>query len=98
MPLVQGFSQVVAMPRAILKKGRVYLIEPLPPEWSAGMELRVEKSLLKANGRAGRSSDEWMDEVEALAAKIPAGQDDSLAAAIKQVRQEAKELARKGKR
>jgi hypothetical protein len=67
-------------------------------EWKEGTELRIERSRSRANGRAGRSSDEWMDKVEALAAKIHAGEDDHLAAAIRQVREEAKELARKGKR
>jgi hypothetical protein len=39
-----------------------------------------------------------MDEVEALAARIPAGEDDKLLAAVTQIREQAKDLARKGKR
>ncbi len=30
------------MPRAVLKDGVIYPLEPLPPEWKNGMELRVE--------------------------------------------------------
>jgi hypothetical protein len=86
------------MPRATLKKGVIQLIDPLPPEWGEGTELRVEKSGKRANGNVMQSTDQWMDEVERLAAKIPAGEDDNLVAAVAKLRQEAKELARKGKR
>ena len=30
------------MPRAILKDGVIYPLDPLPPNWRNGMELRVE--------------------------------------------------------
>ena len=86
------------MPRAVLKNGVIYPVEPLPPEWRDGTELQVERSSEGVNGTAGESTDRWMDEVEALAARIPAGEDDKLLAAITQIRQEAKDLARKGKR
>jgi hypothetical protein len=86
------------MLRAVLKKGVIHLVEPLPPEWREGTELRVEKYSAITNGSARQSTDQWMDEVEALAAKTPAGEDDKLVAAVRQVRHEAKELARKGKR
>jgi hypothetical protein len=76
----------------------IHLVEPLPPEWREGTALSVEKYSAIANGSAGQSTDQWMDEVEALAAKTPAGEDDKLVAAVRQVRQEAKKLARKGKR
>jgi hypothetical protein len=77
------------MLRAVLKKGRIHLVEPLPPEWREGTEVRIEKSSTAINGNAGESTDQWMDEVEALAAKTPAGEDDKLVAAVRQVRQEA---------
>jgi hypothetical protein len=86
------------MPRAVLKKGAIHLVEPLPPEWRDGTELRVEKPSEDANGSTAQTADQWMDEVEALAAKTPRREDGKLVAAIGQLRQEAKELARKGKR
>jgi hypothetical protein len=78
------------MPRAVLKNGVVYPIEPLPPGWGDGTELQLEKSPPGANGSSGQSTDQWMDEVEALASKIPTGEDDKLAAAVRQLRRQAK--------
>jgi uncharacterized protein YegJ (DUF2314 family) len=82
------------MPRAVLKKGVNHLVEPLPPEWREGTELRVERTPVGANGSAGRSTDERMDEVQALAGKPSAGEDDKLQAVVARIRQEAKERAR----
>jgi hypothetical protein len=86
------------MPRAVLRKGAICLVEPVPPDWRDGTELRVEKSSDNGNGATAPSTDQWMDEVEAQAARIPAGEDDKLADAIAEIRQQAKDLARKGKR
>jgi hypothetical protein len=82
------------MPRAVLKKGRIHPVEPLPPDWQDGVELRIEKSSAASERRAGRSTDEWMDGVERLAAKIPGKEDEELEAAIRKIRQQAKALAR----
>ena len=29
------------MPKAVLKNGMIYPLEPLPPEWTEGQELRA---------------------------------------------------------
>jgi hypothetical protein len=84
------------MPRAILKKGLIYPIEPLPADWQDGTGLAVEK-LDDASGDLDKAANRWMDEVEALAAKIPDGEDEKLTSAIVEIRRQSKELARKGK-
>jgi hypothetical protein len=86
------------MPRAVLRNGVICSVEPLPVDWQDGTELQVERSSAGAQSSTASSTDQWMDEVEALAAKIPAGQDDKLVSAIAQLRQQAKDLARQGKR
>jgi len=92
------YRRSLVMPRAVLKKSVIHLVEPLPPEWREGTELHVEKTSAGASGSAGQSTDEWMDDVEALAAKTPDGEDDKLQAAVTRLRQEAKERARKAMR
>jgi hypothetical protein len=87
-------AKETVMPRAVLKNGVIYPIEPLPEDWQDGLELRVEKS----TGEKGKSTNQWMNEVEASAAKIPRGEDDKLVAAIADLRRQAKALASKGKR
>jgi hypothetical protein len=74
------------MPRAVLKNGVIRLVEPLPPEWRDGTELQVERSSEGVNVTVEESTDRWMDEVEALAARIPAGDDEKLVAAIAFIR------------
>jgi hypothetical protein len=86
------------MRRAVLKKGTIRLVEPLPRDWQEGTELVVEKAPEADDGSAGQATDQWMDEVEALAAKTTAADHDKLQAAINEVRKQAKQLARKGKR
>jgi phosphoserine phosphatase len=73
------------------------MVEPLPAEWRDGTQLRVEPMSASPSGH-NRSADQWMDEVEALASRIPKSEDAKLIAAVKKIRQEARELARKGKR
>jgi hypothetical protein len=84
------------MPRAVLKQGVIHPIEPLPPDWPEGAEVVVER--LRSTGNGRQSTDQWMDEVESLAALIPPGEDEKLEEAIKQIRRQAKDLAGRGKR
>jgi hypothetical protein len=83
------------MTKAIVRNGEIRLLEPLPPDWREGTELRVE--LLNPSVDAS-ATDRWMDEVEALAAQQDPRDDAIIDEAIAAIRQEAKELARKGKR
>src|SRR5437016_2245247 len=45
------------MPKAVLKNGVIYPLEPLPPEWADGRELRVES----AEEDEDRDFDSWYD-------------------------------------
>ncbi len=83
------------MTKAIVKNGVIYPLEPLPPEWRDGTELRVE---LLNPGDTISATDRWMDEVEALVAQIDPADDAIFGKAIAAIRNEAKELARKWKR
>src|SRR5262245_17968061 len=84
------------MPRAILKNGSICPTEPLPPDWTEGTELTVERSP-ETNGAARPTTDKWMDKVEELAREGDSSSDDQLIAALAEIRQQAKELARRGK-
>ena len=86
------------MPRALLKNGVIYPVDPLPADWRDGTELTVEKSRPADNGSPGHPTDQWMNEVESMASKIPAGEDKKLDSAIARLRKQAEDLARKGKR
>lgn len=86
------------MTRAVLQKGVIYPLEPLPPDWEDGIEVNVEKIPARiANGSPAHPTEQWMDEVEACAAHIPEEEDERLGASLAQIRQQAKELARQGK-
>jgi hypothetical protein len=80
-----------AMPRAILKDGVIYPIEPLPPEWADGRELVIEEAKSEAADRIDRC----YDEIEAIAAGMDPRDDERLMRAVAQVRREAKEVARR---
>ncbi len=87
------------MPRAVLNKGIIYPIEPLPADWRDGTELILEKLPVESDkGSTAQSVDEWMNDVDALAAQGIPEDDKKLAEAIALIRQQAKDLARQGKR
>jgi hypothetical protein len=82
--------------KAILKNGLIYPKEPVPKDWPEGAELEVARKKSRVAKRKKKSRiDQWMDRVEAQAAKIKAGSDDELDKAIQAVRLKNKELARK---
>ncbi len=82
------------MPRAVLKNGVIYPVEPLPPDWSDGTELSVEKTAPPSENGKSRT-DEWMDQVEASAALIDPADDERLMAAVAAFRAQDRELARR---
>jgi hypothetical protein len=52
-----------AMPKAVLKNGVIYPVEPLPPEWADGQELRVEAA---ADEDEDQDLEAWYNEFQAL--------------------------------
>jgi len=51
------------MPRAVLKNGVICPLEPLPPEWADGRELRVESAI---DDDEDQDLDAWYQELEAM--------------------------------
>jgi hypothetical protein len=74
------------MPRAILRNGVIYPVEPLPPEWADGRELWVEE----ARPETPEEIDKWAEEMNALAAEIDPADEKRLHDAIAEVRRQFK--------
>lgn len=83
------------MPRAVLKNGVIYPVEPLPSDWSDGTELSVEKTAPPPNETRKSRTDEWMDRVEALAAGNNPEDDERLMAAVAEIRAQDRALAKR---
>jgi len=82
-PVAETIFQTAA---ALPEPERVLLVE------------RLMETLPKGADHVSERTDEWMNEVEAAAAESDAEDDERLTQAIAAVRQQAKELARQGKR
>jgi hypothetical protein len=80
------------MPRAILKDGVLYPLEPLPPEWKEGQELIVD--LAPAHDMSPEEVDRWAEEMDAVCAEIDPEDEARLQAAIDEHRRWAKEWMR----
>ncbi len=76
------------MPRVVLKNGVLCPLEPLPPEWADGRELRVEDT--EEPAAALDADDECFERLEAAAKQISPQDIEKLEAALK----EADELAK----
>jgi len=83
------------MIKAIVKNGVVVPRDPLPLDWQEGTEVDVEKSTNGTCEHGTHPTDEWMNEVEAIARQGDPADDLRLEAAIQDVRRREKELARK---
>lgn len=81
------------MPRAVLRNGVIYPIEPLPPDWANGKELKVEDSDLENENSAidqSKDLDEWAQRLEALCAESDPQDEAIVRAAIAKQRLEGK--------
>ncbi len=81
------------MIRAVLKNGRIQPLDPLPTDWTEGLELRIE---------AGASPDDpelverWSRELEQLGgARYELGEREELEAMLKEADEQAKALVRR---
>jgi hypothetical protein len=81
------------MPRAILKNGVIYPLEPLPPEWADGQELEVEP--IQPADESPEAIERWAREMEALCADSDSEDEERMLAAIAEERREAKAQARR---
>jgi hypothetical protein len=81
--------------KAIVKNGLFVPQEPLPRDWTEGMEVLVEKTKGALPHGVEHPTDAWMDEVEKLASQGDPADDKRLEAALQGIRRQAKDLARK---
>jgi hypothetical protein len=77
-------------PRAILRDGVIYPIEPLPAEWSDGRELWLEE----AEADSPQVIEQWRQEVEALVARLDPENYQQLEAALTKADRQDKEGVR----
>jgi hypothetical protein len=80
------------MPKAVLKNGVILPLEPLPPEWADGRELRVESA---ADDSEEQDFDAWLSELQALIAQNDVTDLVRVEQAIKDADEQAKALVRK---
>jgi hypothetical protein len=79
------------MPRAILKGGVIYPVEPLPPEWGDGREVWVDD----AAPDSPADIDKWYSELQALAAQIDPEDQKRLEKALAEADEQAKAVVRR---
>jgi hypothetical protein len=76
------------MPRAVLKNGVIYPLEPLPPEWADGQEVVVQATPEVDN--SPEVIERWEREMERLCADIDPEDEARMLAAIAEHRREDK--------
>ena len=81
--------------KAILKNGVIYPSEPVPTDWSDGIELEVERVSAQAANTGGDEPDRWYAELEGACAQMDPEDDRILKAAVLEVRRQEKKRARK---
>jgi hypothetical protein len=86
--------QKEASMKAVLKNGVICPQEPLPKDWADGTELQVEKSSPEKR-ESDQALDCWMANVQAFAADIHPEDEIILEKTIRELRQQARDLARK---
>jgi hypothetical protein len=80
------------MPRAVLKNGLIYPLEPLPVGWKEGQEVRVEK--VEQEPSAAEIDRDFAD-LAALCASGDTADDETLDRAIEEAKRLAKEQVRR---
>jgi hypothetical protein len=80
------------MPKAVLRNGVICPLEPLPPEWADGRELRIEPAF---EDDEDRDLDAWYKELNALVAQNDPNELVRMERAIQFADEEAKAHVRK---
>jgi hypothetical protein len=81
------------MAKAVLKNGVICPLEPLPPEWAEGQQLRVESAVEEEDD--GQDLDAWYQELEALVAQNDPEDFARVDQALRVADEQAKALVRK---
>ena len=78
------------MLKAVLRKGAIIPLEPVPPEWEEGAALEVAKVDAPQLG-----IDAWAKTMNELCADSPAEEEEAMRRAIEEHRQQAKAQTRR---
>jgi hypothetical protein len=78
------------MLKAIVQKGGIVPLDPLPPEWGEGTSLEVFKADV-----AALDIDAWVQMMDRLCADSPAQEEERMQTAINEHRRQAKAQARR---
>ena len=81
------------MPRAVLKNGVIYPVEPLPPEWADGKELVVQPA--EEIEDTEEALDNWLEELNAMCADSDPADEALIQAAIEEQKRESKAYMRR---
>ncbi|HBI44202.1 MAG TPA: hypothetical protein DDY78_15315 [Planctomycetales bacterium] len=81
------------MPRAVLKNGVIYPVDPLPPEWADGKELVVQPAEREED--TGEALDCWLEELNAMCADSDPADEALIQAAIEEQKRESKAYIRR---
>jgi hypothetical protein len=86
------------MPRAILRNGVIYPVDPLPSDWADGKELQVEEA--ENQGSSGEddspeAAEKWYQELNSLCADNDETEVAQLEANLKQIREADRALERR---
>ncbi len=77
------------MLKAVIKNGVIQPLEPLPPDWTEGVELEIQKA---TGTLPPEAVDEWLAEMNALCADSTPEQEARLHAALDELKRASKEL------
>lgn len=81
------------MPRAVLREGMIYPLDPLPPDWVDGLELQVE--VAEELQDSPEEIDRRFEKLEELVAQIDPEDHRRLEAALAEADAQAKEYVRR---
>jgi len=82
------------MIRAVLSNGVIQPMEPLPPDWPDGQELRVEPDGTAPTDRA-QDFNQWFQDLDSLCASADPEDDQRLQVALAEAHEEAKAMVRR---
>jgi hypothetical protein len=77
------------MPRAVLKNGVIYPVDPLPPEWMDGKELVVQHAEEVENTED--ALDNWLEELNAMCADSDPADEALIQASIEEQKRQSKD-------
>jgi hypothetical protein len=81
------------MPRAVLKNGVIYPVDPLPPEWADGKELVVQPA--EGVEDTAEAIDSWLEELNAMCADSDPADEALIQASIEEQKRQSRGYMRR---